>query len=114
MRITVSIDGGLALFYGLNGPRTLDTDKLSAADATEAEQLVAASDFFSLPTVVSASPMGAADVRTIRIRVEDGAQQHEVSAVEPLLNESLRALVALVTSVGKSSATDPHKRNQSD
>jgi hypothetical protein len=92
MRIQVERDGGFGYFPGLNGPFTLDTESLPAADAVAVEAAAAAADF----AAGSAPPDGSADMRTVTVEVDDGVAVRRVTVADPPADPALRDLVERV------------------
>lgn len=96
MRVRFQKGGGIAYFPGLAAPRTIDVDALSEPQRRELVGLIDDSDFFSLPLEMPAVP-GAADYRTYRITVEDGARSHSVIVSEPVRSAPLARLIEFLS-----------------
>jgi hypothetical protein len=74
MKIELRQSGGVA---GIIRPtRTIDTDTLPEAEASRWRDLVAAADFFRLPTSIAAGPRR--DAFTYVVTVEEQGRSHTV------------------------------------
>ena len=67
---------------GLRQPVTVDMDHLSAKEASEAQRLLDASNFFSQPAVLPQPTTGAADYREYTITADADGQHHTVKVPE--------------------------------
>lgn len=95
MRIQLAMPStGIAFLPGLSKPVTIDSDRLSAKEAADLKELVAAAHFFDLPPEVGAPSRGAADYVQYTITVEDKGQQHTVHLLYPPDDPKLQALLA--------------------
>jgi hypothetical protein len=98
MRVHFQMSGGVGFFPGLAAPRTVDVDSLPDRDQQSLREALDTAQFFSLPPRIAA-PAGAADHRTYRITIEDGARHHTVSVAEPVASAPLQQLVQVVRSL---------------
>ena len=96
MQITFSMGGGLAHFPGLSAPVSIKEDDLSASEASEVRKLLQDADFFALPAKHGAPRGGAADHRTYTITVEDGGKKHTVTVTDPVQDECMQRIIALL------------------
>jgi hypothetical protein len=99
MRITVSTEGGIANFPGLQRPVSFSVDELPSAQQSELRSLIDQCDFFNLPAHPERPAAGAADYRTYVITVETPERTHTLTVHEPVKDERLRRLVQLVRSM---------------
>ena len=67
---------------------------MAAAGGKQLQQLIAACDFFDLPTTI-AHPKGA-DMQRYTITVEDGKRKHTIHLVDPIDTPALQALIEFV------------------
>lgn len=94
MRVRFQMSGGIAYFPGFALPRTVDVETLPEDTRLSVMRLIEETQFFSLP---SSPPIpGAADYRTYRITIEDGARQHTVVLSDPVSSAPLQALIQLL------------------
>jgi hypothetical protein len=93
MRIEFQTEGGLAYFPGLSTPVVIDSDALTAEDASELQRLVEAARFFERPTVAGAPRRGAADHRQYTISVEEGGRQHTITVADAVADPTLQPLL---------------------
>jgi hypothetical protein len=98
MQIEYLVEGGLAYFPGLAKPTVFDSESLPAEANEELTQLIAASGFFDLPSQFGSFPKGGADMRTHIITVKDGSRSHTVRLMEPVEDESVKALLKAIIS----------------
>jgi hypothetical protein len=96
MRITFTTEGGFAFFPGLSQPAVIDSDDLSAAEATDLERLLDSIRFFDLPEDCRVLHRGAADYRQYTITVESENRHHTVHLADPVENPRLQALIDLL------------------
>jgi hypothetical protein len=102
--ITLERSGGFAAIPGLSRPIVLDTDGLPTAVAAELERLAdAVLEAADRLPAVSPPPCGAADFRTLRLRVEVGGQAHTWRFTDAVQEARPSALVALVAAVERHS-----------
>jgi len=87
MRITLSIDGGLAYLPARNAPRTLDVDALPRPAQDRLHALVDA-----LCETPPANARGSPDARTYTIAIEDGQERKSFRFSDPV-NERCAALM---------------------
>jgi UTP-glucose-1-phosphate uridylyltransferase len=93
MRIEFQMEGGLAYFPGLSTPVVIDSNDLTAEDASEMKRLVEAARFFERPTVIGAPRRGAADYRQYTIIVEEEGRQHTIQLADPVEDPALQELL---------------------
>jgi len=93
MRIEFQTEGGIAHFPGLSRPVVIDSEVLTAEDASDLQHLVEAARFFERPTVVGAPRSGAADYRQYTITVEEGGRQHTIRLADPVEDATLQQLL---------------------
>jgi hypothetical protein len=67
---------------GLRRPVTVDVDHLPPQQASEAQRLLAASQFWSQPATLEPPASGAADYRQYTITADSGDKQHTVKVPE--------------------------------
>ncbi|MEO8630547.1 MAG: protealysin inhibitor emfourin [Betaproteobacteria bacterium] len=106
MRITFSMSGGIAHFPGLSRPISIDLDASSAHAIGNLRELLREVDFFSLPAhcggaqqvagKTGAAAPAAADHRTYTITLEAERQTHTVQVSDPVGDERLQRLIALL------------------
>jgi hypothetical protein len=97
MKIQFQQSGGVA---GISRPAvTVDTTSLPPDEAKQWHDLVAAADFFSLPSVTPPGPHR--DAFSYRITVEDGGQQHSVQTTSGMAASSLNPLIERLRHGGK-------------
>jgi len=97
MIVTITIEGGLAFFPGLQAPRVFDTRKLPAEEARTLKKLLRSTDFFALPAEANAPQPGAADYRTYVVTVEVGERKHTVRVHDPVGNDALDRLIQFLS-----------------
>ena len=98
MRISFKMEGGFAHVPGLSEPVSIDTDELSAEEASELERLIEAARFFELPAT-SALPRGAADYRKYTITVATPARSHTARLTDPIEDLQIQELVNYLSSL---------------
>jgi hypothetical protein len=96
MQIEYLSEGGIAYFPGLAKPTVFDTESLPAEANKELKQLVEAAGFFDLPAQVGSFPKGGADMRSHIITVKDGSRSHTVRLMEPVEDDSVKALLKAI------------------
>ncbi len=101
MRVEFASEGGIAHFPGLSAPVTIESDKLSDADAAELKRLVGAAQFFSLPSTLDAPPRGAADYHRYTVTIDSGTCRHTVQLTEPIADPAIQGLVAFLRTQAK-------------
>lgn len=94
LRIDFGIEGGLAALPGLAKPLRIDCADLSKDEAGRIEALVRRADFFRRRAPARAAPLP--DARTYTIGVDDGAQCRTLRVEEPIADDAMRELVALL------------------
>src|SRR5919202_891329 len=92
MRIRYEKEGGVAYFPGLSKAIDIDTEQLPAAERSELERLIEATNFFNLPAV-SPPPRGAADYRQYKITVTTSKRGHTVQLTDPIKDLRVQDLV---------------------
>jgi glutamate mutase epsilon subunit len=95
MRISWSRTGG---FAGISQDKSLDTNSLTDEENQQILTLVAAVDFFNLPTRI-ASQSTYPDSFEYLLTVEDGTKEHSVIIAETALTGKLSSLVQLLNQI---------------
>ena len=90
MRITLSIDGGLAYLPARSAPRTLDVDALPRAAQDRLRALVDA-----LCDAPPATAGGSPDARTYTIGIEDGEERKSFRFCDPVSERCAALMDAL-------------------
>lgn len=93
MKIDFERSGG---FTGLRMTTTLDTKLMPQDDARHLEEMVDASDFFTLPEVFPCPEKGA-DYFQYKITIESEGKKHAVEVCELSLPDGLRPLIKKLT-----------------
>jgi hypothetical protein len=93
MRIQIQRDGGFGYFPGLAMPVTVDTATLPPDEAELLERLVRQADIARLGASVAAPPVGAADIRSYTVTVDDGVLSESVTVTEPVADAALQSLI---------------------
>lgn len=93
MRLTVTMEGGIAYFPGLSRPVTVDSSELPAQEAGELERLVEAAHLFDQPAAAGPPARGAADYCQYTITVEAGERRHTLRVTEPIDDPGLQVLL---------------------
>ncbi len=93
MKLSLSIEGGLAHFPGLARPSTLDPALLPPDEREQLERLVVAADLDTAQERVAPPSTRGADRRLYVISVEDGESTTSLRIPEPIQDPALRALV---------------------
>jgi hypothetical protein len=93
MRISLSIEGGIASFPGLRKPATIDVDALPASERERLRGLVAAASFY---TMAEGSSPPVPDARTFVLEIEDGQARRSLRIAEPVASPQLNALLQAV------------------
>ena len=103
MRISLSTEGGIANFPGLNRPISFSVDELPSKLQSELRRLIDAAGFFELPAQCDPPPPGAGDYRTYTLTVQTPEHTHTVKVHDPVGDERLRRLIQFVRAarVGK-------------
>ncbi|MGH8610873.1 MAG: protealysin inhibitor emfourin [Gammaproteobacteria bacterium] len=101
MHVVFTSEGGIAHFPGLSAPVTIESDKLSNADAAELERLVGAARFFDLPSALGVPPRGAADYHRYTVTIDSGTCRHTVQLAEPIADAAIHRLVAFLRAQAK-------------
>jgi hypothetical protein len=95
MKVTFETTGG---FAGLTITKTIDSDKLSAEQATSLRQQIEASNFFSLPaTIVYSGP--ARDLFQYKLIIEVEGKEHTVVVDELAAPPELKPLIKLLRTI---------------
>jgi hypothetical protein len=89
MRIHFDRTGG---FAGMRVQATIDTDSLTPDDARQITELVAAAQFFELPSVIAATAPGA-DQFQYRLTVETEGRKHTVEVGDASAPETVQPLL---------------------
>lgn len=98
MRVRFEVSGGIGFFRALAIPRTIDVNTLTDSDRLSLMQLVDETQFFSLPTRISA-PRGAAGYLTCQLTIEHGDRRHSVAVSDPVAIAPLQKLIDVVRSL---------------
>jgi hypothetical protein len=98
MRISWSRTGG---FAGISQDKSLDTTSLTDEENQQLLTLIAAVDFFNLPTRI-VSQNTYPDSFEYLLTVEDGAREHSVIVAETGLTGKLSSLVQLLNQITSS------------
>jgi emfourin len=96
MQITLTTQGGIASFPGLQRPVTVSLDQLAPDMQTELRKLIDACDFFNLPEHLDPPARGAADYRTYVITVQAPQRTHTVTLTDPVKDARMQRLIQLV------------------
>lgn len=88
MRVTLEQSGG---FAGLLIDKTIDTKDLSASEAQQLEELVRASNFFQLNSIVEAFPQP--DRFGYTLTIEMNGRTHSLEMSETNMPEAVRPIV---------------------
>lgn len=91
MKITFSIDGGLAHFPGLHKPVTIDAASLPVTHVARLRKLVDGAHFFDAQPGIEAA--AARDAQCYTIAIDDGARQRTLRVSEPIHDAGMRDLV---------------------
>jgi len=92
MRITLSMDGGLASFPGLRQPKTLDVGALSGPERDQVCALVdAVRD--DLGRAAPKPTVARPDARTYTLAIDDAGACHTVHLTEPVEDVRFAALL---------------------
>lgn len=94
MRISLSVDGGIASFPGLRKPAVLDVDALPEKERAVFSAMVDRARFFTCtekPGVASIP-----DVRTYTLEIDDGSRCRTLRLHEPITDPALNALLQAV------------------
>ena|SRR5216117_1589101 len=96
MKVYYHVSGGL---LGLDDSITLDTLSMKKDESLSLEDLVAKSNFFSLPSdLTGPPPKGSADFMTHKIVVEKDYQTHTVRTNDKAMPDSLKQLISFLHS----------------
>jgi|HigsolmetaAR202D_1030399.scaffolds.fasta_scaffold00034_23 hypothetical protein len=95
MEIQFLTEGGFAAFPALRRPQQIDTASLPADEAVKLEGLIAAIDFFNLPSELPKQPVYP-DAFRYTITVKQGKRQHSIKRSDPLEDPQLAELVNLL------------------
>jgi hypothetical protein len=93
MRITFSVDGGLASFPGLRKPVSIDAAALPREREAQLRSLVDAAHFFTA-TPPGGGPGVGAVRRSYSIEIDDGQRCRTLTLTEPIDDPGMRALVS--------------------
>jgi hypothetical protein len=102
MQITLTTQGGIASFPGLQRPVTVSLDQLAPDMQTELRKLVDACDFFNLPEHLDPPARGAADYRTYVITVQAPQRTHTVMVTDPVKDARIQRLIQLMRELQRS------------
>ena len=97
MRIHFDRKGG---FANIPLTATIDVDRLPQADADHVREIVAAANFFSLPSQITSSTP-APDRFHYTVTVETPEQTHKVSIDESAVSPSLKSLIEMLSSAAR-------------
>lgn len=101
MRITFTMEGGIAYFPGLSRPVTIDSSELLKQEASELERLVEAARFFDQPATTGPPARGAADYYQYTITVEVRGRQHTVRVTDLVEDAGLQVLLRYLRAKAK-------------
>ncbi len=107
MRVTFTMEGGIAYFPGLSRPVTINSDELPEQETRELERLVEAACFFDQPATAGSPARGAADYHQYTVTVEVGGRQHTVRVTDPVENPGLQALLHYLRAKAKTVRARP-------
>ena len=94
MRITLSIDGGLASFPGLRQPKTLDVSALSGPERDHVCALVdAVRHDLGHPNATGRPLVSRPDTRTYTLAIDDAGACHTIHLTEPVEDVRFAALL---------------------
>ena len=102
MQITLTTQGGIANFPGLQRPVTVSLDQLAPDMQTELRKLVDECDFFNLPEHLDPPARGAADYRTYVITVQAPQRTHTVMVTDPVKDARIQRLIQLMRELQRS------------
>jgi len=99
MRVTLTIDGGLAHMPGLAKPITVDAAQLSADDAATLRRLCDA-----VPATAYETPASQREVipdgRRYRLTIERGNERRRLDAADPIDHPAIAELITFVRKRG--------------
>jgi hypothetical protein len=97
MRIEFERTGG---FAGMKLRATIQAEALPPEQAQELASLIAAADFFNLPSMITA-PRPGADQFVYRVTVEDAGRRHTVQTSDIAAPETLRPLLQWLVTLAR-------------
>jgi hypothetical protein len=100
MRIDFSIDGGIAVFPGLQEPITIDCDTLPPEQRTELQRLIDGANLFAQHQRTGAPKL--ADARRYTIGVVEGKRRCRITVSEPIEDDAMRALISKLRGFARS------------
>lgn len=100
MRLTLTVEGGLAYFPGLSRPLLVDSERLPEAEVQELKRLVVEARLSERSARVQAPP-GAADYYQYTLTMQEGRRRRTVSFTDPIEDPALVALVDYLKAKGK-------------
>lgn len=94
MRVSFSVEGGMASFAGLREPQTFDSDALPADEQMQLCSLVDQARFFTC--AVSTDHTSTPDTRTYALEIEDGGRHRKLRLHEPIADAAMSTLLQAV------------------
>ena len=110
MRVTFTMEGGIAYFPGLSRPVTIDSGELPDHEARELERLIEAARFFDRPATAGPPARGATDYYQYTVTVEVGGRQHTVRLTDPVEDPGLQALLNYLRATAKALRAEARAR----
>jgi hypothetical protein len=101
MEIIFSTEGGIAAFPGLSRPVALHSRDFSAEEMSELRRILEGSALFEKAGAQGETRKRGADYQTYTIVVEEAGQRHVIKVSDPVEDENLKALVALLRKKAK-------------
>ncbi|NJD68947.1 MAG: hypothetical protein C3F12_08680 [Candidatus Methylomirabilota bacterium] len=101
MRITFTMEGGIAYLPGLSHPVVIDSSQLPEQEAGELEQLVEAARFFDQPAIMGSPERGAADYYQYTVTVEINGRRHTVRVTDLVEDAGLQVLLRYLRAKAK-------------
>jgi hypothetical protein len=90
-------------FAGITLRTSIDTSKLSPADASQLEQMIRDSSFFNLPEQMN-SPTGAADLFEYHLTISSPQPAHSVIVYQGAVPAGLQPLIDRLTDLARKRA----------
>lgn len=114
MRITFTMEGGIAYFPGLSQPVIIDSGELPRQETNELEQMVEAARFFDQPATIRPTARGAADYYQYTVTVEEGGRQHTVRMTDLVEDAGLQVLLHYLRAKAKAVRTRPSPEHSTE